>query len=134
MANNPADQRPVHETSSSAMVTIGAVALGWALIRLVVPGERRQRRVPATNSERAVDGSRARFPGKQHTAPEEAVRDGTRGRQAETPTKIPMSGWKDILWRTYEEFNKDRIMLLAAGVTYYALLAIFPAIAALVSI
>jgi len=38
------------------------------------------------------------------------------------------------LWRTYEEFGKDRIMSVAAGVTYYALLAVFPAIAALVSI
>jgi membrane protein len=37
------------------------------------------------------------------------------------------------LWRTWEGFNKDRIMSVAAGVTFYALLAIFPAIAALVS-
>jgi membrane protein len=37
------------------------------------------------------------------------------------------------LWRTYEEVGKDRIMAVAAGVTYYALLGIFPAIAALVS-
>jgi membrane protein len=134
MANNPSDQRPAHEKSSSTMATMGAVVLGWALIRLVATGERHQRPVPTTDSERAVERSKAGFSGKQHAAPEEAVRDGTRGRQAETPTEIPTPGWKDILWRTYEEFNKDRVMSLAAGVTYYALLALFPAIAALVSI
>src|SRR3954449_9217267 len=43
------------------------------------------------------------------------------------------SPW-DILWRTYEEVNKDRILAVAAGVTFYALLAIFPAVGGLVSI
>jgi membrane protein len=57
-----------------------------------------------------------------------------RGREASKPTQIPSLGWKGILWRTCEEFGQDRIMSVAAGVTYYALLAVFPAIAALVSI
>jgi len=57
-----------------------------------------------------------------------------RGRGADSPTEIPVKGWKDILRRTYEEVNKDRILAVAAGVTFYALLAIFPAVAALVSI
>ncbi len=70
---------------------------------------------------------------KQHAPPQAAAEKG-RGRSADTPTEIPAQGWKDILWRTYEEFSKDRIMSVAAGVTYYALLALFPAIAALVSI
>jgi membrane protein len=48
--------------------------------------------------------------------------------------EIPSLGWKDILWRTYEEFNNDRVMSVAAGVTYYALLALFPALGALVAI
>jgi membrane protein len=34
----------------------------------------------------------------------------------------------------YEQFTQDRVMSVAAGVTYYALLALFPAVAALVSI
>ena len=57
-----------------------------------------------------------------------------RGREADVPTQIPTLGWKDIAWRIYEEFGQDRVMSVAAGVTYYALLALFPAIAALVSI
>jgi membrane protein len=57
-----------------------------------------------------------------------------RGRSAESPGEIPKAGWKDILWRTWAEFNQDRILSIAAGVTFYALLALFPAIAALVSL
>jgi hypothetical protein len=52
---------------------------------------------------------------KQHAAPEAAQETG-RGREAETPTQIPARGWKDILWRVYEEFGKDRVMSVAAGV------------------
>ena len=36
--------------------------------------------------------------------------------------------------RTFKEFNEDRILSEAAGVTFYALLAIFPAVAAFVSV
>lgn len=57
-----------------------------------------------------------------------------RGRDADSPTKIPTLGWKDIAWRVYAEINNDRILAVAAGVTFYSLLAIFPAIAAFVSI
>src|SRR5262250_2114851 len=57
-----------------------------------------------------------------------------RGRRASTPSEIPARGWKDILKRCYQRLNDDRILAIAAGVTFYALLAIFPAIAALVSI
>jgi membrane protein len=57
-----------------------------------------------------------------------------RGRSAETPSEIPVRGWKDILWRVYRGISENRILLVAAGVTFYALLAIFPGIAALISI
>ena len=64
----------------------------------------------------------------------EASQEPGRGREATSPTEIPAKGWKDILWRVYEEVNKDRILAVAAGVTFYGLLALFPALAALVSI
>src|SRR5919108_2993603 len=57
-----------------------------------------------------------------------------RGRAAERPAEIPPLGWKDILIRTYRSISEDRVTALAAGVTYYVLLALFPGIAALVSI
>jgi hypothetical protein len=57
-----------------------------------------------------------------------------RGRSADTPSEIPPSGWKDIILRVYRGISENRILLVAAGVTFYALLAIFPGIAALISI
>jgi membrane protein len=56
-----------------------------------------------------------------------------RGRRAEAPTRIPWRGWKDVLWRTYQQISEDRLLLIAAGVVFYAMLAIVPAITALVS-
>jgi YihY family inner membrane protein len=57
-----------------------------------------------------------------------------RGRSAEAPSEIPAKGWMDIAWRVLEGFQSDRVMLVAAGVTFYALLALFPATAAVVSL
>ena len=45
-----------------------------------------------------------------------------------------MRGWKDILWRVYSQMNEDHLLTVAAGVVYYCLLALFPALAAFVSL
>ena len=57
-----------------------------------------------------------------------------RGRCSHWPLGIPPLGWKDIFWRTYREMGRDRLPALAGGVTFYVLLATFPAIAAFVSL
>jgi membrane protein len=57
-----------------------------------------------------------------------------RGRAADTPSQIPAAGWKDILLRVYRGVSEDRIVAISAGVTFYALLAVFPAIAAMISL
>jgi membrane protein len=46
----------------------------------------------------------------------------------------PRASWATILKRTFTEFSEDRILSLAASVTYYLLLAVFPALTALVSL
>jgi len=56
-----------------------------------------------------------------------------RGRRARAPLQIPWRGWKDIVVRTYQETQDDRLLALAAGVVFYSLVALFPAIAAGVS-
>jgi len=53
---------------------------------------------------------------------------------AATPSEVPGRGWKHILIGVYKSLDEDRILANAAGVTFYALLALFPAIAALVSL
>lgn len=57
-----------------------------------------------------------------------------RGRLAERPPQIPVQGWKDVLWRTWREIGRDRLPATAGGVTFYTLLAIFPALGAFVSL
>ncbi|MGE5303888.1 MAG: YihY/virulence factor BrkB family protein [Alphaproteobacteria bacterium] len=59
---------------------------------------------------------------------------GQRGHTAETPSDIPPAGWKDVLKRVYNRLSEDRVLVISAGITFYSLLALFPAIAALVSI
>ncbi len=56
-----------------------------------------------------------------------------RGRSARSPSQIPLRGWKDIVLRTYQETQEDRLLALAAGVVFYSLVALFPTIAAGVS-
>ncbi len=48
-------------------------------------------------------------------------------------TTIPAAGWLAILKDAFGEFNRDRIPAVAAGVAYYGVLALFPALAAFVS-
>jgi membrane protein len=61
------------------------------------------------------------------------ARESGRGRQAIHPLQIPWRGWYDIVWRTYREMQSDRLLSIAGGVSFFVLLAIFPAITALVS-
>jgi membrane protein len=53
--------------------------------------------------------------------------------RAGNPLAFISPRWKDILLGTYARINRDRILANAAGVVFYGLLAIFPAITALVS-
>ncbi|MDR6623996.1 YihY/virulence factor BrkB family protein [Caulobacter segnis] len=57
-----------------------------------------------------------------------------RGRAARHPARIPPLGWRDIVWRTWREITVDRLPAVAGGVTFYTLLALFPAIGAFVSL
>ena len=76
---------------------------------------------------------------KARAAEAEAARrdpqnDKGRGREAGSPGQIPGRGWKDVAWRVYQEISNDRVLLVAAGVTFYLLLALAPLLTALVSI
>jgi membrane protein len=47
--------------------------------------------------------------------------------------RLSWSEWRGALVRTYNQINDDRLLATAAGVVFYGLLAIFPAVTALVS-
>lgn len=105
--------------STPNLLVIGALA--WVA---VVTAGARQRAVPAADV--------ASTPGRH--APPVAVLEPGRGRMARHPSDIPARGWRDILLRTYRETVQDRITTVAAGITFFGLLALFPAVTALVSL
>ncbi len=56
------------------------------------------------------------------------------GREAQSPLGIPRSGWRDIFWRLRRELGSDNVTVVAAGVAFFGLLALVPALGAIVSI
>ncbi len=56
------------------------------------------------------------------------------GRSAESPLEMPAEGWKEVGLRVKEAAKRDSIALLSAGLGFYALLAVVPAMVAIVSI
>lgn len=79
-------------------------------------------------------GRRGPAPAAPAGAPRRRGDAGARGRDADRPSEIPARGWWEILKRTAQQVSEDRVMTEAAGVTFYTLLALFPAIAAMISI
>ncbi|MCQ6272595.1 YihY/virulence factor BrkB family protein [Pseudarthrobacter sp. R1] len=55
-------------------------------------------------------------------------------RKPDSPRDLDKPNWKYIAKKTLREFNKDQCPDLAAALTYYAVLSLFPAILALVSL
>ncbi len=91
---------------------------------------------PETLAERAAHVSAEQEP---VTSPSEhslrtAMREADRGRFADRPSDIPWRGWFDVVWRVYLQLSHDHVMLVAAGATYYFLLALFPGLAAFVAL
>lgn len=62
------------------------------------------------------------------------AREPGRGRDADEPAAIPVLGWRDIAWRVVLAVPQDRLLATAGGVAFFMLLAIFPAIAVVVSL
>lgn len=71
-------------------------------------------------------------PARSTTTDDQA--EGVPGERAEKPTEIPAGGWWQIVSRGLAEAKKDQVPLLGAGVAFYAFLALFPGIIALVTI
>ena len=57
-----------------------------------------------------------------------------RGRHAAKPSDVPPTGWLDILARTKQQISEDNLSIVAAGVAFYAFVAVVPALAATIAI
>ncbi len=71
---------------------------------------------------------------RRRAAGEHVAGDDKARRVRKTPTELDGRAWRAVLKRTVREFREDNITDWAAALTYYGLLAIFPAILALVSV
>ena len=135
MAAPAAPQKPTGAGASTS--PLWTIILGLALIRLVTARRREPFGDVVFGRDRGATGlAKAGRSGQHRGADAEAVAETQkdRGRAADKPTDIPSKGWMDVLWRVYGEIGKDRLLSVAAGVTFYTLLAIFPAVGALVSL
>jgi membrane protein len=55
-------------------------------------------------------------------------------RRADSPKDIPAPGWREIAMRTWRSITTDHVSVVSAGVAFFGLLALFPALAAVVAI
>ena len=60
--------------------------------------------------------------------------DALPGEDAERPSQIPARGWRQVAQRGWAEAKADQVPLLGAGVAFFAFLALFPALIALVTL
>jgi membrane protein len=66
--------------------------------------------------------------------PTQAHGDDGRGRSAIRPWDIPLEGWRDIAHRVFADLQQHNMSFVAAGVAFFVLLALFPALGAIVGI
>lgn len=66
--------------------------------------------------------------------PSDGPWDGGRGQLARSPAGLTRVAWKEVIWRVKDEIARDRVMIVAGGVTFYAILSLFPMITAFVSV
>lgn len=124
------DPRPSAPPEGAPASVLWTMLLGTALVALALAPRRAPDEDAIAPPQRTETGAHS-YTGR--SAVLVAATQPERGRGARSPDEIPQNGWKDIAYRIYLEFNKDRVLSVAAGVTFYTLLSLFPAIAALVS-
>lgn len=107
---------------------IPAVLVGVGLAWMAF-SERRRRPAAARARTDAAAGTAAPDHQGEAARPDAAAR----GLHADAPTEIPARGWGEVLWRVKDEVSRDNMSIVAAGCAFYALLALFPAITAMVS-
>ena len=134
MASSSAMNSQVVERKDASAGGLIRPLIAYALLSFLPPvketnSKLKDRDTPARASDPASATASDLQPGQRSRAKQSG-----RGRQATSPWQIPWAGWKDILWRTYGQIGDDRLLAVAAGVVFYGLLAIFPAVTAFVSL
>jgi membrane protein len=104
---------------------VGMITGALATFLLALPAAR------GSNASQARQRSRA---DEKTGSAGSSVAERNAGADATSPTEIPAKSWWSVLKRAMAGFSSDRVMANAAAVTFYVLLGLFPAVAALISI
>jgi len=80
------------------------------------------RSIADTDREKSTTGNAGQEPGAEAAG------------KPDTPAQLTKPSWKYIARKTFREFTDDQCLDLAAALTYYAVLSLFPALLALVSL
>ena len=134
----PPSRREIRAAQKAARVARGQARLdrvsflGYVAVAAMIVAWPRDGGSPLERTLTALKGRTPKDRTPSVAAAEAALPD--RGRSAHHPLQIPASGWRDIGARVAADFGRDRIMATAGGVTFFSLLAMFPAMAAFVSL
>jgi membrane protein len=115
LASAKAVRRPAHE--ENAMAQKGSDEVQPAF------GARRRGGRAGVHNEASAEDTRGRVDGREK-----------QGQAPDQPTEVPVRGWAATLKRTVKEFRDDGLMDWAAALTYYGVLALFPALVCLVAL
>ena len=138
VASKPRKRPGLTRRMARSTLRAGMLATAVMVGRMTAGGARtsdgRGTRAGGSDGSPGLGAAAGGGPSAGHETDPRAVANDDRGRGADTPQEIPAKGWKDIAKRTGKEVKADQVPLLAAGVAFYVLLALFPAIIAGVSI
>src|SRR5215216_7188678 len=138
VASKPKKRPGLTRRMTRSTLRVGMLATAVMVGRKTAGGARtsdgRGTRAGGSDGSQGLGAAAGGGPSAGHQTDPRAVANDDRGRGADTPQEIPAKGWKDIAKRTAKEVKADQVPLLAAGVAFYVLLALFPAIIAGVSI
>lgn len=79
----------------------------------------------------AGGGLATRFGRKLRRRPADEPDADLRGRFARSPLEMTWRGWRSVLLRTWYDIFEDRLLSVAAGVAFFGLMAVVPALAVL---
>src|ERR1700724_4094172 len=106
--------------------TLGYAAL--AAIVLAIPTKRPGERSRPADRERPASGAKGttRSTDEPREVQHQRAPEPGRGRHATAPWQIPWAGWKDILWRTYQQIHEGRVLAVAAGGGFFSVVGGLP--------
>src|SRR5512132_1313113 len=138
VASKPKKRPGLTRRMARSTLRVGMLATAVMVGRKTAGGARtsdgRGTRAGGSDGSQGLGSAAGGGPSADHQTDPRAIASDDRGRGADTPQEIPAKGWLDIAKRTGKEVKADQVPLLAAGVAFYVLLALFPAIIAGVSI